>query len=652
MDTNKNIIKEGNVSYTVSHYIFALFKRAVSLFPTNSTHLFWQSFKQFISTSNNGNLYWTIYSGQYQVLNNLTSKQLFNVLHACGYFALQDINSNHSSVQQIFTYNTAARRVELVNNLNQMMSFHYSQKRCYKAQAYANCYNTSFDLNHNNYSLLFKNGQYSITIIDPTGDAKHNKSIEKLIRNYNELLKFLFTEDQHLSISSGNIELAIHLSNKPIEVYDYLEDKYYEDGIYVYVEEILHSSVFNIYIKNNNLVFNTNTTSLIALNEQQFCDIQKNSFDSFSNQEIKDLKRMGFINSFSNEFLELKKARAQKSTAPTNKYGLTILTTTNCNARCHYCYEKNIPHSNPSLETIELIKKNISTHSHQLINICWFGGEPLYNAKMIDAISKHMINNDIKFSSSIVTNGYLIDNWIDKFEMWKIKNVQITLDGVGEVYDKIKNYIYKSDISPFEKVIGNIKLLLDKNIRVAIRLNFDKTNYLEILHCIDYLYENFKNEKNFCVYANDIFGPQANYHLDDGTNIYLIVLSKLMDCGFVKSLSDLRIKHRDFFCYVNNPNHFVIDEAGNLLSCEHYVIDRNIGIIGSLKDGITNIKNYNFWASLKYPYKKCNSCKFLPMCQGGCKSESLECYTDSCCINYLDCIDKILTYYYNVKEKR
>ena len=124
----------------------------------------------------------------------------------------------------------------------------------------------------------------------------------------------------------------------------------------------------------------------------------------------------------------------------------------------------------------------------------------------------------------------------------------------------------------------------------------------------------------------------------------------MIECGFVKTLSDLKIKHRDFFCFVTNPNHFVIDEKGNLLLCEHYVINKEKGSVGTLKNGITNFKNYQFWSSLKYPYKKCNSCQFLPMCQGGCKSESLETYENSCCLSFLDCLDSIILDFYHNKE--
>lgn len=416
-------------------------------------------------------------------------------------------------------------------------------------------------------------------------------------------------------------------------------------------EKSYRSSAFNHYIEKERLVFNTNSTSLIQLNEEQFSDIQRDLFEHFSFEEINSLKQMGFIVPPVDEFEVIERRRENKFKKESSKFGFTILTTTNCNARCPYCYEEGIKHKDASPETIENIKRLILKNRDKQISVSWFGGEPLFNAKMIDEISSFMNVNKINYSSSIVTNGYLADKWIGKFVDWRIRNVQITLDGVGQIYNKVKRYIYHQEENAFDKVINNISMLLNKNIRVAIRLNFDKNNYQEIIDCIEFLKKRFNNHKKLYVYANHIFGPKESYHLDDGTNLYYLITKKLMECGFVKKLYDLRITHKDYFCFVSNPNHVVIDPNGDFFLCEHYVINKDIGSVGSINQGYINQKNYKFWSSLDYPYKKCYNCNYLPMCQGGCKSESLKEYPDSCCLSYLDCLDNILVDYYHMKEQ-
>ena len=64
-----------------------------------------------------------------------------------------------------------------------------------------------------------------------------------------------------------------------------------------------------------------------------------------------------------------------------------IFTTTDCNARCHYCYEKGSRRINMSEKTASDVAHFIIDKSkNNDISIEWFGGEPLYNFKAIDII--------------------------------------------------------------------------------------------------------------------------------------------------------------------------------------------------------------------------------------------------------------------------
>ncbi len=66
----------------------------------------------------------------------------------------------------------------------------------------------------------------------------------------------------------------------------------------------------------------------------------------------------------------------------------TILTTTDCNARCFYCYEKGCEQVNMSDETaynvVEFIKRSCGGRE---VSLHWYGGEPLFNIAPIDIIT-------------------------------------------------------------------------------------------------------------------------------------------------------------------------------------------------------------------------------------------------------------------------
>lgn len=63
-------------------------------------------------------------------------------------------------------------------------------------------------------------------------------------------------------------------------------------------------------------------------------------------------------------------------------------------------------------ETAEKVARYIITHAPKGIDIRldWFGGEPLYNEKVIDIITSRVASAGFNFSSSMISNGYLFND--------------------------------------------------------------------------------------------------------------------------------------------------------------------------------------------------------------------------------------------------
>jgi len=180
-----------------------------------------------------------------------------------------------------------------------------------------------------------------------------------------------------------------------------------------------------------------------------------------------------------------------------------ILTTTYCNARCFYCHENGIPQSHMSFHTANSVIKYIKKVGTNRIHIFWYGGEPMMNVPIINHISSELNRNNIIFTSSMISNGFLFDSDLahKAYELWNLKQIQITLDGMELTYNKVKSYIGHPDDNPFQIVINNIKFLLDMSISVKVRLNLDLYNMTELSELTDWLYTRFKQYKNFTVYS-------------------------------------------------------------------------------------------------------------------------------------------------------
>ncbi len=409
-----------------------------------------------------------------------------------------------------------------------------------------------------------------------------------------------------------------------------------------------NSSKYNYFIESERLVVNLLSTSIIKLEDNKYNGLKNNDLSAFTSDEIDNLAEMSFISRHEDE----------KTYYSTNKFakhdekrlGLTILSTTACNARCHYCYQEGVKTVAMDKLTQEAIINFIKEKNPSKLHITWFGGEPLLNARAIDNICDACEKMNVNFYSTIITNGYLVDKHIESFKgKWRMRSAQITLDGVYEKYNECKNFVNDGERA-FDVVISNIEKLIENGISVSIRMNFDKNNYLDILNAIDFVHERFGNHKKIHIYVNNIYGEPSSYHLDDGTNLYLIMYKKLIEYGYINSMSDFRIYARDYYCFIYDENHFVIGPDGDLFKCEHAILDQETGKVGTISEGVTSQKNYDFWQKITYPYKDCEECKFWFICQGGCKHQRyFASYNGEQCIWVKEIFEDLIKLHYSKK---
>ena len=181
----------------------------------------------------------------------------------------------------------------------------------------------------------------------------------------------------------------------------------------------------------------------------------------------------------------------------------TILTTTGCNARCFYCFEKGTKSVSMTAETASKVVHYIVAHrGDEEVSLKWFGGEPLVNAKVIDQICTELREQGVPFRSIMTSNGYLFD--ADKVQrakdLWQLRRVQITLDGTEQTYNRVKAYVHRG-VNAFERVLQNIAMLTAAGIHVIIRLNVDKHNIGEMAELVQMLHQRFGTNEHLSIYS-------------------------------------------------------------------------------------------------------------------------------------------------------
>ncbi len=308
----------------------------------------------------------------------------------------------------------------------------------------------------------------------------------------------------------------------------------------------------------------------------------------------------------------------QKTTRPNAITGYTILTTTDCNARCFYCYEKDCKHVDMSpqiaLKAVDFIEENCGG---KRVALSWFGGEPLYNLEIIDLITDELTKRGIAYNSRMTTNGYLFDDEVIRkaVEQWKLQRVQITLDGTEDIYNRRKAYIYDEG-SAFKRVTDNIECLLEAGIRVTVRLNMDERNFDDLMQLCDWMAQRYKGQKKLSAYARYMFkideqvGVPFQGDIETLCKDMLLLEKKLRSIG-LQGHRKLRNSLKLNCCMADSDDAILIQADGSLGQCEHFYDSLSCG---SVEAGIQDEEAVAYWKELKSDAPVCDSCPMYPDC--------------------------------------
>lgn len=315
-----------------------------------------------------------------------------------------------------------------------------------------------------------------------------------------------------------------------------------------------------------------------------------------------------------------------------------ILTTTDCNARCSYCYELGMKRIDMSRETaLEVVDYIVKNNGGKKTTLAWFGGEPLLNIMVIDLICTELTSAHIEFSSVMTSNGYLITpDLINKAkQLWNLKNIQITLDGYGDMYNKIKAYVNPEN-DPFERVIKNISDLINNKVRVNIRLNLSTENFEELYRLIDYLDMKFPDKEYLSIYVSGLFqDTEDKKDNNKKKKLYerIDILTKYLYSKGLAKRSRRSLKLRTGGCMADNDSHRGVSPTGMLMKCEHNIFTR---LTGNIRDGSESKAALKEWKQRLSYGEACKDCTVLPVCyrlkncpvSHVCTTEERKQYTD------------------------
>lgn len=409
----------------------------------------------------------------------------------------------------------------------------------------------------------------------------------------------------------------------------------------------MKGSRFNIAIKRdeNVLLYNTFSTSLVELDYPIFNDIFINhKFSDY--EETKVLYEMGYIVDDNFDELALMEEFRQDviDNSSSKIANIIIAPTLECNAHCFYCFEKGFRKGRMNKTTADkLVEFLVNNWNGDKLGITWFGGEPLLEIDIIDYIIGRLIENKVNFASKITTNGSLLDEDAVKLikERWNADKIQITVDAIGDEYNRIKSYDSSID-NPFKKVMDNIEIALKADLKLRIRINFNPKKQSVALDTFNYFITRFNGSENLKIYFAPI--DEDNEKVKNITNTfdeyeehpYISLIKFGRKNGLYRGFPDMEdtdeIESLDYCsllkklkiypsvtnCYASCPNVYSVDPNGKIYKC-HRVLGREDFASGDIFSGIEHNEAYNFFCNTDVTYEECKTCAVLPICQGGCK---------------------------------
>lgn len=313
----------------------------------------------------------------------------------------------------------------------------------------------------------------------------------------------------------------------------------------------------------------------------------------------------------------------------------TILTTTACNARCYYCYEQGSRITTMTEQTADDVVNFIKNRCNpqKKVFLTWFGGEPTLTADRIAQICSGLQLEGIQYQSELITNGYLLDERMvsEAKSLWNLIFVQICVDGIECNYNNIKAYVGVAD-NPYQHVMRNVQLLLDVNINVQLRMNFDIGNYQDFEPFIEEVKKRFRSNSLLRVSAHPIIGsyPDRSGKILHGSDEWfrnaMIEIDRITDnAGMIHRIEELPSLHYRK-CMAASDYAVTITPEGYLVRCPEQFDDKQI--IGTVKEGYTNEALIQSWKQVT-EHGRCVHCVLFPECvtMKNCLTSGL-CITD------------------------
>lgn len=312
---------------------------------------------------------------------------------------------------------------------------------------------------------------------------------------------------------------------------------------------------------------------------------------------------------------------------------LILMASEDCNFRCTYCYE-DFTRGTMTPEVRESVKNLVRRRIRKLnrLSIGWFGGEPLYGWEAVKDLAPFFVEmadeHEVPYTSNMTTNGYLLTPDVaDQLLAWRIRNFQVTLDGLPEHHNHSRPG--RDGSSTFERIFDNLKALArrEDEFYVRLRINFDKVNSGSLPQLMELLAEEFRNDPRYAISLHAVgkWGGPNDTNLEvcgveDTSRIRRDLQAEIKRQGLGSVSLRNTLQAGSEVCYAARPYNFLIGATGKVMKCTVVLDKDDYNVVGQLTpEGEIKLDNDRMalWTEPAFEQdSQCRKCVILPTCQG------------------------------------
>lgn len=272
---------------------------------------------------------------------------------------------------------------------------------------------------------------------------------------------------------------------------------------------------------------------------------------------------------------------------------LIIFPTEKCNLRCTYCYE-DFEHGRILPGVVTGLKNLLTARLPELslLELSWFGGEPLLAVRQILEVCEHAMEtirarSDIRYWSSMTTNGMLLTPELaSRLSKVGVRTYQISLDGPSEIHNQTRISINGG--GTFDRIWSNLCSLAktDIDFEITLRVHYQLETWEKLTPLIFEINNNFGKDARFKVFFKSIVRLGGK----NDENISKIkketnedILSNLYGQLSNRPSQTTEWIKNNYVCYAAKANSLVIRANGLISKCT-VALHSEANIVGNLNE--------------------------------------------------------------------